>query len=72
MLLELDLVGRIMWSWNITIILSSSTLNSVIFFWRNEILRKEAKKTLHQTFLNCAGVALVVELIYMATDKKCY
>ena len=61
-LLELDLVGRITWSWSITIMLSSSTLNSVIFFWRNEIIRNEAKKILRQTFLNSAWIALVVEV----------
>ena len=49
---KLDLVGRIMWSWSITLIFSSSTLNSVIFFWRNEILRNVAKTILRQTFLN--------------------
>ena len=49
---KLDLLGRIMWSWSITLIFSSSTLNSVIFCWRNEIIRNEAKKILRQTFLN--------------------
>ena len=33
-------------TWGVTFVLASSSLNSVIFFWRNPILRKEAKRTL--------------------------
>ena len=65
---KLDLVGRIMWSWSITIILSSSTLNSVIFFWRNEILRNEAKKILRQTWV----VSRSPRTNHMATDQAYY
>ena len=47
---KLSSVGRILWSWSSTFVLSSSTINSAIFFWRNQILRSEAKKVLRQTF----------------------
>ena len=30
--------------WSVSLVLSSSSLNSLIFFWNNPILRKEAKK----------------------------
>lgn len=43
--------GIVLFSWSITFVLMASTLNSVIFFWRNKILRSEAKKILRQTFL---------------------
>lgn len=49
---KLPLDGKILWSWSSTLVLSSSTLNSVIFFWRNQILRSEAKTILRQTFLD--------------------
>ena len=52
---KLPLDGWILWSWSCTLVLSSSTLNSVIFFWRNQILRSEAKKILRQTFLDFNG-----------------
>lgn len=36
--------------WSCTLGLSSSTLNSLIFFWRNSILRTEANKLLRNVF----------------------
>ena len=65
---KLDLVGRIMWSWSITLIFSSSTLNSVIFFWRNEILRNEAKTILRQTWV----LSWLPRTNHMATDQTYY
>ena len=47
---KLSSFGRILWSWSSTFVFLSSTLNSAIFFWRNQILRSEAKKVLSQTF----------------------
>lgn len=44
-------VIMVMWYWSGTLVLMGSTLNSVIFFWRNQTLRNEAKKIIHQTFL---------------------
>ena len=32
--------------WSMTFVLASSSLNSVVFFWRNPVLRKEAKEVL--------------------------
>lgn len=30
--------------WSMTIVLSSSSLNSLVFFWNNSVLRREAKR----------------------------
>ena len=30
--------------WSVTLTLSSSSLNSLVFFWKNPVLRKEARK----------------------------
>ena len=43
-------VEIVLWTWAINLLYANSTLNSVIFFWRNQILRKEAKLILRQTF----------------------
>ena len=43
--------GLVLFSWSTTFVLMASTLNSVIFFWRNQILRSEAKTILRETFL---------------------
>lgn len=40
----------ILLSWSSTLIFSASSLNSVIFFWRNRILKNEAKKILRLVF----------------------
>ena len=45
--------GLVLFSWGTTFVLMASTLNSVIFFWRNQILRSEAKTILRETFLCC-------------------
>ena len=37
--------------WSMTLVYMSSSLNSVIFFWRNQILRAEAQKVFRQVFL---------------------
>ena len=39
------------WSWAFNLLHANPTLNSVIFFWRNPILRKEAKLILRQIFI---------------------
>lgn len=44
-------VKMVLWYWSGTLMLTGSTLNSVVFFWRNPILRNEAKKIFRQTFL---------------------
>ena len=36
--------------WSMTFILMASALNSIIFFWKNQILRNEAKKVLYLVF----------------------
>lgn len=41
-------MGFRLWSWSL--MLAASSLNSAIFFWRNQILRKGAKKVLRQVF----------------------
>ena len=38
------------WMWSTTLTFANSTLNSILFFWRNKILRSEAKLILRQTF----------------------
>ena len=43
-------VKMVLWYWSETLLLTGSTLNSVIFFWRNPILRNEANKIFRQTF----------------------
>lgn len=40
----------VMGLWSTMLILTASTLNSVIFFWRNKVLRSEAKKILRRVF----------------------
>ena len=37
-------------AWTNNLLFPNSTLNSVIFFWRNQILRKEAKLILRHIF----------------------
>ena len=49
-------VEMVLTTWTTTLLLANSTLNSVIFFWRNLILRKEAKLVLRQ-FFNAMRVA---------------
>ena len=43
-------VEIVLTSWTTILLFANSTLNSVIFFWRNQILRKEAKSILRQIF----------------------
>lgn len=43
-------VKMVLWYWSGTLLLTGSTINSVIFFWRNPILRNEANKIFRQTF----------------------
>ena len=42
--------GKIIRPWLLTLNLSNSTFNSLIFFWRNKLLRREAKRVLKQMF----------------------
>lgn len=51
---KLPSVGRILWTWSTVFLFASPTLNSAIFFWRNQILRNEAKKVILQTFCRSA------------------
>ena len=44
----LSVIGFTVWS--MTLVYMSSSLNSVIFFWRNQTLRGEAQKVLRQVF----------------------
>ena len=37
-------------TWSVTFVLANSSVNSLIFFWHNQILRNEAIKILQQTF----------------------
>ena len=42
--------GKLIRPWLLTLNLSNSTFNSLIFFWRNKLLRREAKRVLKQMF----------------------
>ena len=44
-------VEIVLWTWAYNLLYANPTLNSVIFFWRNQILRKEAKLILRQIFI---------------------
>lgn len=40
--------GMLLQTWSVTLVLMNSSINSVVFFWRNQKLRNEAKKILKQ------------------------
>lgn len=46
-----DFVFLVLVPWSTILLLAASTLNSVVFFWRNQVLRNQARKILRQTFL---------------------
>ena len=43
-------VTNVLWTWITNLLFANSTLNSVIFFWRNKILRNEGKLIVSQFF----------------------
>ena len=47
--------------WSITLSFSSSSLNSLIFFWNNPILRKEAKQLLQNLYRNLTQVQEILQ-----------